>query len=282
MTSDFLPGRPAFFDNPHSDRVRKVAGLAGRSARSRHGLMLVEGPQAVRELVTHRSSHVHDVYFTRTAAQVHPDIVAQAIQATRWVHGISDDVGRAMSTDAQGIIAVAYSEAITHEAPVSVPQGSSMVMFAQGRDPGNVGTMIRTADAMGAALIITVTGTVDVRNPKVIRSSVGSVFHLPIVPVESFEAGVALCRSWDTAVLGTSGGYGTLALDALLGDSHSVLAQSHAWVFGHEAQGLSQAELDACDVLVNIPMSGRAESLNVASAAAMCLFASQYVRSAQI
>lgn len=268
-------------DNPRAERVRRIAALAGRSARSRHGLLLVEGPQAVRELVRHRADAVQDVYLTEGAARIHPDVEADARAATRWVHEVSDEVAAAMSSDAQGVIAVARTEAIRRTTP-NIDSGSTLVLLAQGRDPGNVGTIIRTADAMGASAVITVAGTVDVTGPKVIRASAGSVFHLPVVPVSSFDEGGAVARSLGAKLLGTSGGAGSqnladLMLSATM-ESRGWLVGTHAWVFGNEAKGLSSSELAACDLLVRIDMSGKAESLNVASAAAMCLFASQTVR----
>ena len=78
--------RPSILDNPRADRVKKVAALAGRSARSKQGKILVEGPQAVRELVRYRSSFVEDVYYTALAAQTHPDVIEDARRACRWVH----------------------------------------------------------------------------------------------------------------------------------------------------------------------------------------------------
>ncbi len=276
--------RPPVLSNPHADRVKKVAGLAGRSARSRSGLLLVEGPQAVRELLACRPASVRDVYLSAHALRRDPALLELADSVTRWVHEVSDEVARAMSPDAQGVIAVATSDAVLGVLHGPVEPGSCLVMLAQGRDPGNVGTIIRTADAMGAAAVLTVVGTVDVRSPKVVRSSAGSVFHLPIIPVASFDEGGTLLRSLGASLLGTSGGSGSqdladLMLSAAL-EARGWLASTHAWVFGNEATGLSRAECDACDLLVRIDMTGAAESLNVASAAAMCLYASQTVRSA--
>ncbi|MDC4233106.1 RNA methyltransferase [Actinomyces sp. B33] len=272
-------GRPPVLDNPHSDRVRRVAGLVGRSARSRSGLMLVEGPQAVREVVRHRREAVRDVYLTRSAADRHPRILREAREATRWVHEVSDGVAAAMSADAQGILAVVGLDAVKDAAAAPAP-GSTIVLLAQGRDPGNVGTIIRTADAMGAAAVVAVSGTVDVRGPKVVRASAGSVFHLPIVPAASLDEAIALQRRWGSVVLGTSGGAGTESLSDLVRAAErgagSPLEATHTWVLGNEARGLSEEEMALCDLLVAIPMTGEAESLNVASAAAMCLFASQH------
>ena len=273
--------RPSILDNPRADRVKKVAALAGRSARSKQGKILVEGPQAVRELVRYRSSFVEDVYYTALAAQTHPDVIEDARRACRWVHEVTDEVCEVLSRDSQGICAVARTEAIESVLP-EIQSGDTLVVIAQGRDPGNVGTIIRTADAMGARAIVSVKGSVDSSNPKVIRSSAGSLFHLPIVPAASFGEACQTLRGMNAVILGTSGAQGAYSLTSLMSyaawERRGWLAQTHAWVFGNEAQGMSDEEMAACDALVMIPMSGKAESLNVASAAAMCLFASQSAR----
>ena len=272
--------RLTVLDNPRADRVRRVSGLVGRSARSRSGLMLVEGPQAVRELAAHRPDAVRDVYVREDAWQTHADVVDAARRATRWVHPVTAEVSTAMSGDSQGICAVASVDAISRELP-EPSVGETIVVVAQGRDPGNVGTIIRTADAFGAVGVVVVAGTVDVSSPKVVRSSAGSVFHIPVCVVASFTDARTLVHGRSAALLGTSGGAGSLSLSDLLVQglsARSRLSQSHAWVFGNEARGLSGEEMRLCDALVSIPMAGEAESLNVASAAATCLFASQTVR----
>lgn len=135
---------------------------------------------------------------------------------------------------------------------------------------------------MGARAIVSVKGSVDSSSPKVIRSSAGSVFHLPVVPAASFGEACQTLRGMNAVILGTSGAQGAYSLTSLMSyaawERRGWLAQTHAWVFGNEAQGMSEAEMASCDALVMIPMSGKAESLNVASAAAMCLFASQSAR----
>ena len=270
--------RPSILDNPRADRVKKVAALAGRSARSKQGKILVEGPQAVRELVRCRSSFVEDVYYT---SRLHSELISEAKQACRWVHEVTDEVSEVLSRDSQGICAVARAGAIQSELP-EIHAGDCVVVLAQGRDPGNAGTIMRTADAMGARAILAVKGSVEASNPKVIRSSAGSVFHLPIVSLSSFDEACQRLRDQHCVILGTSGAQGAYSLSELMSqaalEGRGWLVQSHAWVFGNEAQGMSDEEMAACDALVMIPMSGQAESLNVASAAAMCLFASQNAR----
>ena len=277
MSDRSAPERPSHLDNPHAERVRRVAGLAGRSARSRSGLLLVDGPQAVRELVVHRAGQLRDVYLTAEAAASHPDILDAARRATTWVHEVTEEVARAMSSDAQGVIAVARIQAIGAGSPRA--GGGPVVVLARAQDPGNVGTMIRTADAMGASRVVLTPGSVDFSNPKVIRSSAGSVFHLPVATGTALTEVVEDLHGDGTVVMGTSGSDGSLDLRELLAEAltrgEGALGVPHAWVLGNEAQGLSPQEEALCDVLVSIPMTGEAESLNVASAAAMCLFASQ-------
>ena len=274
------PERLTVLDNPRADRVRRVSGLVGRSARSRSGLMLVEGPQAVRELARFRPGAVRDVYVREDAWGTLADVVDAARRATRWVHPVTAEVSAVLSRDSQGVCAVASADAVSRELP-EPSVGETLVLLAQGRDPGNVGTIIRTADAFGAVGVITVSGTVEATSPKVVRASAGSVFHIPVCIVPSFEEAHALIHRRSAALLGTSGGAGSLDLSQMLAQGvsgRSRLSQSHAWVFGNEAKGLSGAEMRLCDALVSIPMTGDAESLNVASAATACLFASQTVR----
>lgn len=286
MSQHFSSERPPILSNPHADRVKKVARLVGRSARSRSGQMIVEGPQAVRELLIHRSRSVVDVYLTLAAQDSHPEMLSLAHAATRWVHDVTDEVSAAMSNDAQGVVAVAHLDAIEESVPNDSDsesgQSSTFVCITQGRDPGNVGTIIRAADAMGASAVLLCSGSVDVRNPKVVRSSAGSVFHLPLVPMPSFDDAVDYLRNRGVALLGTSGSVGAEDLSEVIAASMqgvpTVLTRSHAWLMGNEAKGLSEEELAACDSLVTIPMTGHAESLNVASAASICLYASQLLR----
>ena len=207
--------RLTVLDNPRADRVRRVSGLVGRSARIRSGLMLVEGPQAVRELVRHRPRTLRDVYVREDLWDSSPELIASARAATRWVHPVSQAVSAALSSDAQGVCAVASLDALRRELP-DAEVGETLVVIAQGRDPGNVGTIIRTADAFGARAVIAVAGTVDAASPKVVRSSAGSVFHLPVCLVPSFAEARDLIHGRGAALLGTSGGSGSLDLADLL------------------------------------------------------------------
>lgn len=269
-------------DNPRSTRIKKVAALGGRSARKKTGRILVDGPGAVRELVQFRADTVEDIYFTEDAAARHPELYEASLLEVRHVHLVSDQVAQKIGVESQGVVAVASADAIgsgglslADQAGAVASDGGFVVVLPETQDPGNLGTIIRTADAMGAAAVLLGRGTCEVGNPKVIRSSAGSVFHLPVFD-EGFEDASGVLKEAGIQLLGTALDATSEALPALI--CSGALKAPHAWVFGNEARGLSDLEREACTALVHIPMAGSAESLNVAASAAMCLFASSYAR----
>lgn len=259
--------------NPKSDRIKRVAGLSRRSARQRNGLILVEGPQAVRELVTHRGKFIRDVYISEDAWERHQDIVEAAQRVTRWVHPITTEVADTISDACQGIAAVATSDVIGARLD-QIPNLKSVVIMTDTQDPGNAGTIIRTADACGIDAIVACPGGVDVTSPKVIRASAGSIFHLPIVTRLPLDKAIDVIHGLDGVVLSTDT-EAHVTLDDLINDDHpdAILRNLVAWVMGNEARGLSEDQVMSTDMAVSIPMYGRAESLNVAIAAALCLYA---------
>ncbi len=278
--------RPPMLDNPRSDRIRGVAALGGRSARRRKGQILVEGPQAVRELVRHRPGSVVDVYMTDAARERDPDLAAASEEATRWVHPVTEAVSLAISRDSQGVAAVAQDRSLRGDTAavwgtIAAASQGFVVCLPESQDPGNVGTIIRTADAMGALAVFLGPGTADPANPKVIRASAGSVFHIPLLDLPLASVRGRLGED-DWAFLATSGRDADLSLDDLVmgalgkcdGAASTALCRPHAWVIGNEARGLSAEDVGLCDLLVGIPIRGEAESLNASAAASMCLYAS--------
>ncbi|PIE21737.1 MAG: rRNA methyltransferase [Arachnia propionica] len=167
----------------------------------------------------------------------------------------------------QGIVAVCRQPAASWDA---LAGARLVVVCAQVRDPGNAGTIIRDADAFGADAVILTTGSVELYNPKTVRASMGSIFHLPVF------TGVELVRLVEQL---KARGLQLLAAEA---DGESIvaltqdgtLAKPTAWLFGNEAWGLPAADASLADQTVAIPMPGAAESLNLASAAAICLYQS--------
>ena len=276
--------RPDILDNPDSARVARVAGLARRHARDKYERFLVEGPRGVGEAVRHAAAHVHDLYLTPEAADRHADILARARAraAGLYTHTVTPRVMAAMSADAQGVLAVVATTAL---AAGSQPQedgagageglaerlaGARLVaVLAEAQDPGNAGTIIRTADAAGADAVVLVRGSVDATNPKVVRSTAGSLFHLPVLTGAGLGEVLEALDDAGLAILAADGS-GPVGLF----DADELLARPCAWLFGNEARGLAPEALERAEAVVSVPVLGAAESLNVAAAAAVCLYAS--------
>lgn len=277
MSADYQPRskRPALLDNPNADRIRKVAALAGRSARRRSGEVLVEGPQAVREAVRFCGKDLVDVYISQEVEQRDPQLLRDALKATRWVHPMTEQVAKAMSPSAQGVAAV-VKDFRTDGLPKV--DWDFVVIMGQTQDPGNAGNIIRAADAAGADAVIACSGTVDVSSPKVVRASAGSVFHLPSIVNVGFDEVSEWVKSRKMSLVAADG-YGSVNLfDAQDGMESLDLAAPVAWVFGNEAHGFAQLDESVFDHSVSIPLGGHAESLNVSAAAAICLFATAKAR----
>jgi TrmH family RNA methyltransferase len=146
-----------------------------------------------------------------------------------------------------------------------------IAVLVRASDPGNLGTVIRLADAAGADGVILAGDSVDVFNPKAIRASAGSLFHLPVARAADPAALIAELSASGLSVLATTGA-AELDLDAAAADG--ILDLPTAWLFGSEAHGLPDDVIALADEAVRVPIYGRAESLNLASAAAICLYAS--------
>lgn len=277
MTSPAAP----VLTNPRAERVKAVRALSGRSVRLRAGRFLVEGPQSVREIVRETPARVRDVYATPSAADRYAAILADASVAGVRVHLATDEVLEAMSPDAQGLLAVAEPHDVGLAAVLA--SGPRLVaVLARVRDPGNAGTVIRAADAAGADAVVLTAESVDVHSPKVVRSTAGSLFHLPVTSGETLADVTAGLRAAGLTVLAADGA-GDHDLDDLQdavgrprGEGAAVpdLTRPTAWVFGNEAWGLPEADRALADAVVRVPIRGRAESLNLATAATVCLYAS--------
>ncbi len=264
--------------NPRAERVRQVAALAGRPARARSGLFLVEGPQAVREAVRFAAASVRAIYLSDEAAVRFPEIAVAADDAGLPLRLGTGAVLDAMSADAQGVVAVA--DQLSSTLGDVVTGGHRLVaLLAHVRDPGNAGAVVRVADAVGAGAVVLSSGSVDVHNPKVVRSTAGSLFHLPVVAGVGLPEAVGALRGAGMTVLAADGA-GDVDLDDLLDAAGSApgrlpeLAGPTAWLFGNEAWGLPDEVLALADAAVRVPIRGHAESLNLATAAAICLYAS--------
>ena len=276
-----LPPVQVRLASPRADRVRRVHRLARRAGRERAGQFAVEGPQAVREaLVAHAATRdvVGALYLTPAAAQRYADEVALARAAGVEPVGVADEVMAAMTdtVSPHGLLAVCATVA-RPLAEVLGPAPSLVAVLAHVRDPGNAGAVLRVADAAGAGAVVLTEASVDVHNPKCVRSTAGSLFHLAVAQGVTLPETVDRLRQKGFTVLAADGG-GDVDLDDLLDDAErdpaALLSRPTAWVFGNEAWGMPTEHQALVDAVVRVPIRGRAESLNLATAAAVCLYAS--------
>jgi TrmH family RNA methyltransferase len=212
---------------------------------------------------------VRQLLVTEAAASRHSDLVARASADGVAVSTVTAKTAAGLSETVtpQGIVAVCdLVDAPLEQALAGNPRLVAVLVGVA--DPGNAGTVLRTADAAGANAVVFAGDAVDPHNGKVVRASAGSLFHLPIARRSSVPEVLAACRTAGLRLLGAAG-------DAAHGlDSAVGLAVPTAWVFGNEAAGLSPEARASLDEIVSVPIYGGAESLNLAAAAAVCLYTS--------
>jgi RNA methyltransferase, TrmH family len=254
-----------------SPRVAAARRLAKRAFRSADGRFLAEGPQAVREAAASPGVLI-EVFSTAEAAQRHADLLDACQQAGAPVALVSGEVmaSIAQTVTPQGIAAVCHRLDVTIDEALAKPP-RLVTVLVDARDPGNTGTVIRTADAAGADAIVLTGGSVDPYNGKCVRATAGSIFHVPLVVAGPVEPAVDRLREAGLGILAADGA-GDVDLDTAL-DSGS-LERPTAWLFGNEAWGLPDTVRLLADAVIRVPIHGRAESLNLAAAAAVCLYAS--------
>ena len=262
--------------DPKAAKVRGVAKLTKKDARSSTGLFLLEGPQGLKEALD-RPKLIVELYATEDAVERYPDLFERAESARIQVQLVSEPVLKALTdtTTPQGVVAVCEQIDVNLKNIIDAkPQ--LVALLANIRDPGNAGTVLRAADAAGADAVIFSANSVDVYNPKVVRSTTGSLFHLPFAVDIEIEDAISALKAAGLQVFAANGG-GQQIPDL----PAETLAKPTVWVFGNEAWGFEQSTLDLVDQEVAVPIYGAAESLNLATAASICLYASAFAQNRQ-
>lgn len=261
-------------ENPKAPRVKRVAALARKKERSETGRFMVEGPQAVRELLSYRPGLADVVYATTGTETWQHEIDRLASEVGVDIERVTPQVLSAMAetVQPQGVIAVAR---IPEETLAGALAGARLVaVMHEVRDPGNAGAVLRAADAAGADAVVFSGESIDPWHPKVVRSTTGSLFHLPVVTASSLTEVVEAARA---------AGLETIAADvrgAEVTDAREQLRGPIAWVFGNEARGLGEAERDIIGRSIKLPIFGAAESLNLATAASVLLYETAFAQRA--
>lgn len=259
--------------DPKASKVRGVAKLTKKDARSETGLFLLEGPQGLKEVLD-RPKLVEELFASEEALERYPELFERAQAARLQVQLVSEPVLKALTdtTTPQGIVAVCHQFDVSL-ADIFDGQPKLIALLANIRDPGNAGTVLRAADAAGADAVIFSSNSVDVYNPKVVRSTTGSIFHLPFAVDCEIAEVIAAAKKAGHQVFAANGG--GVQIPSL---SDAELAKPTTWVFGNEAWGFEPETLDLVDQEVAVPIYGAAESLNLATAASICLYASAFAQ----
>ncbi len=211
---------------------------------------------------------MHELFVTERAEQAHPELIALARERGARISPVTEQAAAVLSETVtpQGIVAVC--DLLDRPLQDVLSAGARLVaVLVDVADPGNAGTVIRVADAAGADAVILTGDSVDPHNGKSVRASAGSLFHRPIARSRDTAATLSACRAAGLRLLAAHG-YAETPLDALDATTPS------AWIFGNEAHGLPAEVLHEADTAVRIPIYGDAESLNLATAAAVCLYTS--------
>ncbi|MGH3762420.1 TrmH family RNA methyltransferase [Actinophytocola sp.] len=259
-------------DGPFTERTPRVTAaraLTRRAGRVKAGRFLAEGAQAVREALRWSIAGrgvVHEVF----AVSMPGDLAALAAEAGVPVSAVTERAAAGLSETVtpQGVVAVCDLV----DVPIDTALAGSprlVAVLAGVSDPGNAGTVIRVADAAGADAVVLAGHAVDPHNGKCVRASTGSVFHLPVSRAPVAEV-LDACRAAGLRLVAADGH----ASDDLMSDTG--LAGPTAWVFGSEAHGLPDDVVATLDHALRVPVYGDAESLNLATAAAVCLYATAW------
>jgi TrmH family RNA methyltransferase len=252
-----------------SARIVAARKLTRRSGRDDAGFFLAEGRQAVVEALADPAG-VREVFATEAAAAAHHDVLAGTSVPVRLVTEKAA-AGLSETVTPQGLVAVCALRDVPGANLVEAPPRLA-VALAELADPGNAGTVLRTADACGAGAVVFGAGSADPFGGKAVRSSAGSLFHVDVVRGADLASLIPTIQDAGVTVLAADGG-GEVALDEIAASGR--LAGPVLWLFGNEARGVPADLAALADVRVRIPMRGRTESLNLAAAAAICLYATQ-------
>ncbi|MDO3649217.1 TrmH family RNA methyltransferase [Nocardia mangyaensis] len=256
-------------------RVVSAVKLQRAANRRKSGRFLAEGANAVTAAL--ETGRVHELFYSLGAAERETALIAGAaadgVRTTLVSDRAAEHLGETVT--APGLVAVC--DLVDVRLTEILDRGPRMLAVpVEIAEPGNAGTLIRVADAVGADGVVLAGETVDPHNGKCVRASAGSLFHVPIARGRDITAALDAISAAGVTILATAAN-GEVDLDA----ADDILAGPVAWLFGNEAHGLDPAVAARADHRIRIPIHGRAESLNLAAAAAICLYASARVQHAR-
>jgi TrmH family RNA methyltransferase len=253
-------------------KIKGLLDIKRRKGTDRHSPFLIEGPHLI-EMALKRGSQINDVLFSAefSSKENGQEFLKKLSKHTKNIFEVSEHIiARLADTETtQGIIAVSACRSLSLEG-LRPGAGALIVVIDGVQDPGNLGAIIRTSDAAAADAVILLPGTCDAFMQKTIRSTAGSIFNIPVIYAD-LQALLQWLRLNKIKL-------GVTSLDTDKTIFEERLVGPLALVFGNEAHGVSKEIINAADLLLKVPIFGHAESLNVASAAAICLYEAQRQR----
>ena len=253
--------------NPRNPHIKQVRQLQQRKIRDETGLFVVEGIRHVGEAVSAGAQIEYVCYAPELLKSVFArDLVAEQAARGRLCYALATDNFRSLADkdNPQGLLAVVRRPALTLAA-LAPAQHPWLVALANPQDPGNIGTVMRTIDAVGASGLILLDGGADPTHPNAVRASLGAMFWMPVVSV-TFPELAAWFRPQGYRLVGT-------AETAPVDYRAAAYPRPTILLMGSEREGLTPAQESNCDVMVRLPMTGRVTSLNLAVATGIMLYA---------
>ncbi len=247
-------------------KIKQALDIKNKRSKYKGTAFIIEGPHLI-EMAAASGHRIKEVFFTSafSSKKEGQKILMQALKITNELFEISEQLFiKLTGTETpQGIIAIASYNPTTLDDIVfkSIPL---IVIVDSVQEPGNLGAIIRTSDAAGADAVIILRGTCDAFSQKTIRATAGSIFNIPIIN-EKKDRAIKWLKSSGIGLIAT-------ALDSKKSLFDEDLKKSIAFVFGNEAHGVSAETKKSADVILKIPIPGKAESLNVSASAAICLY----------
>lgn len=245
--------------------IKQVISLKRKKNRWNEKCFFIEGTRSIEQCILSGGDIKHIFFSKELIRNDGEEVLAKAKQEKYDIYEITQTLFREISdTDnPQGILAVVEFQ--EYKLKEVLDDENFFVVLDRVQDPGNLGTIIRTADAFGANGVIVTSGTVDVYNPKVVRSTMGSIFQIPIIHIDDIVEAISVLQKEEINIVSSS-----LDTENYLYDID--LKSDCAIVIGNEARGISNEAIDLSDQLVKIPMIGQAESLNAAVASSVLMY----------
>jgi len=248
--------------SPHVGRVKALIGSRGSKERGNSGLFVAEGMQSLREALTSQSGpSIETLYLSPAGAQRTSDLDIAEVNVVEVSEAVMQEMTSTVTP--QGVLMVCSIP--SHDlSGLQLTSNSFIIYLDRIQDPGNAGTILRSADAFGARAVITSPASVDMYSPKVVRSTAGSLWHIPVF--ESLELSEVLTELDNPECLVLSS-HASESIEEFRASGPCIA------IFGNEGAGTSSDQLAINARTVAIPMSGQAESLNLSAAASIVMFA---------